>query len=187
MRKVILALLTMVLMACHGHKLLPEASDKPFIQILLVHADKDFDNWERQVIKDSAAQWENASHGRIQILIQFDTDFTSEDEVDRLDGNAVLMKGDSRMGMVRRIEEDRDGQLLGVTIPRGHGSIIVLISDRLQDPMDLMGVATHEFGHALGMPDLDGTGHVMSGHHAHGVHLVDGVDVDTCRKYSACP
>jgi hypothetical protein len=48
-------------------------------------------------------------------------------------------------------------------------------------------VATHELGHALGMPDLDSPGHVMSGHYTHGVHIVDGVDVATCKAYSACP
>lgn len=186
MRKIIV-LLAMMVMAISGCKGSRPAASKPDIQVLLIHADMDFEPWERSAIRESADQWEKASRGHIQFLIQFDTDFTNEGEIDRLDGSGVLVKGNSDMMIVRAIEAEGDGILLGVTMPRGHGSIVVLVADRLQDPMDMVGVATHELGHALGMPDLDSPGHVMSGHHSKSVHLLDDTDIATCRQYSACP
>lgn len=188
MRHIIIVLFAMLAMACSAHKGgAASASSKPDVQVLFVHADMDFEPWERAAIMESAGQWETASRGHIQLLIQFDTDFTNEEEIDRLDGSAVLVKGNSHMGLVRAVEQDMDGTLLGVTIPRGHASIVVLVADRLGDPLDFVGVATHELGHALGMPDLEEEGHVMSGYHQKGVCMVDAVDVATCRKYSACP
>lgn len=183
MRYIVL-LLAMLAMACSGCR---PAASKPDIQVMLIHADIDFEPWERSAIQEAAAQWEKASRGHIQLLVQFDTDYTSEEEVDRLDGGAVLLKGNSRMAAVRAIDEEGDGILLGLTLPRGHGSIVILVADRLSDTRDMVGVATHELGHALGMPDLDDPGHVMSGHHSRGVHLLDQTDIATCRQYSACP
>lgn len=149
------------------------ASNAPTIAF---HADTNFTAPERVCLAESAKQWHDQTSGLVDITYTYDYDGKSSKSVIDNQHNARLTRWNSDMFLVKETEaylehsrgaEPDSIQLLGqmrtedgIHNKYGQPLEVVLVMDRLQNPIDCKSIAIHEFGHALGL-EHDDSAHVI--------------------------
>ncbi len=159
---------------------------------LVIHADSDFNDLGRAVIKDAADKWRGASLGRIRIDIAFDLDLGSASGLQtHMAARHALMLGVlEESNIAQEIDAQHPSKHpLAATGSLGNGSrIVILIMDRIPSA-NFDEVVTHELGHVVGFPDLDALGAIMSGADVTGwpvPHNLTPADIELCRSFGYC-
>jgi hypothetical protein len=173
--KYLVALLTLTLVACHcGHTTKPRAvvtHDAPSV-VHAFHGDVEFTAIERAIIAKAVESLEYQTAGLYRPSVVYDLNYDDINSLMLLRDAALVVRMQSDYDVVRFIDEESGGEVLGMTLPHGMNGQgtnpqVYLVADRLEDPARLEHVAMHEFLHAAGLDDIGPPGSVMSGATCH--------------------
>jgi hypothetical protein len=168
--KYLLAILTLVLVACQACGARPDAGTKVVVThdqpkvALQFHADVEFTLAERAVIAQAVSDLEYQTAGLYRLGVTYDLDFQAG--VEKWESGPWLVRAESTYPWIQMVEWQR-GEILGLTMRddehHANPPRCYLVIDRLADPLRLRHVAMHELLHAAGLDDLGPSGSVMSG------------------------
>ncbi len=156
-----------------------------------------FNEQGRAIIEEAARRWSVLTHGRANLIVVFDLDFDSIENLKQHKANrdSIVLGIESGYPIADAIDQSlggRPGQVLAATVheeDENTGPVLVfLIVDRIAAD-HFLAVVTHEFGHVIGLPDLPTTGSIMSGVEVNGIAPPDAftpADVMLCRAAHLC-
>lgn len=155
------------------------AAEMPY-KLTVCHVGSEFDVHEKAHLRNAGSAWALFSEYHANISSPDDLDFNNNGKlapctVQKLPGNHRLVKA---------VDEQLSKGLFRVqafTI----GQRVYFIDGRYT-PEEFPWLAIHEYGHVLGLDDLDEMGHVMSRVASHGKWF-DDADTLECRRVRVCP
>jgi Matrixin len=168
----VVALLSVLLLACGLASREPAASPpaptshhrSPLPAAILVDADVAFVPAEREMILDAAARLYRQTNGNLIVAVRFGLDWRTDENVPR-PGESSLVRVSHDMPVVRDWESGHpaNGYLMGLTLPEGTNSTILLVADRIEsEGIRFGGVAPtfvstvmHELLHAFGLSHVN--------------------------------
>lgn len=209
MRKAITALLGALIVACSVQKHTAESPATSITSVDLprrfdvtsLHVTREFattmhaENWNdtgRKALTQASKRWWEATQGRVRIDVVFDLDFDSLSSLYELStaDKIIALKSDTDLAKHYDAILGQPGlTVLAVTQQKRTSEIdVYLMVERIADE-DFEAIATHEFGHVFGLPDLPNTGSVMSGAGTRGVARPKELtweDLALCRAERFC-
>jgi hypothetical protein len=160
----------------------------------VLHADTDASIDDRAHIAQAADVWRQISKGRANLIVVFDLDPTSLEnvrahfEADHSLVHAIREDSDTAKILDGMFESHNVRPLAATTNLNDGTSFVFFIRDRIDDKY-FYSVALHEFGHVLGFPDLASKGSIMSGVRSMlepPVEAPSPEDMVLCRKAKLC-
>lgn len=186
-----LGALLAVMTCCATNRVAPQiAAPAPKAIAMQVHVDVDMLQWQRECLSEAARNWREVSGGRIAISYSFDVDFMQPETLPHDGYVMVAITGD--MPKTAELEDKARvprGSLLGITFhPEGAPDVtlVLLVVDRLQNPLDLIGVAEHELWHAMGQEHYQYSNGVLSADHGSRVWSFTPQDRRACCEVGLC-
>jgi TusA-related sulfurtransferase len=169
-------LFPLILVACASHPAaqmpapnssckIPEVSTKKLaakmnVQITrTIHADNTFSPDEREAIIEAKEKWETASSGIAKLNIEFDYSFSEEDTIPT---KILLLRLTEKNGFTKKIDDLVEYEISAGTLKAQNSEIIFVVVDRIKNKEQLIRKLVREFGHGLGILDVDGLPAMMS-------------------------
>jgi hypothetical protein len=159
-----------------------------------LHGDTEFEQPQKEAMTHAAANIRRLTHDRARITVVFDVDFGSPINLREHARHAdnVVLGVHSWAPVVAALEKSSGSapdSLVAAMAPMNNGArFVFFILDRI--PGDrFLSVATHEFGHVIGLPDLPEMGSIMSGKAYRGTpDPPDWTpdDIALCRRFHFC-
>lgn len=157
---------------------------------ITLHVDTDFAPTGRVIIEKAADNIRRLTNGRAQISLAYDLDFQAVGNLEAHNAlhHSQVIAVNADFDIVRTIDAKTAGRgtTLAVTVPTKYGSTsVILILDRIAAERFEF-VVTHEFGHVIGLPDLEEDGAIMTGVQSNPPADWTFADVELCRKMRYC-
>lgn len=149
----------------------------------MLHADPNWSTPTRAILREAADKWTRVST-RHRMSVEFD--------MDPSDGNQRVLVTwvMAESSLVTALDSQfAPNTPLAANIRTGRGTtLVVFILDRIE-PSHFESLATHEFGHLLGLPDSPTEGAVMSGMETSGTPVprdLTPTDIVLCKAFGVC-
>jgi hypothetical protein len=174
----VVALLSVLLLACGLATREPAIKTQaptshvraPLPAAILIDADVTFTRSECALILEAAARLYRQTNCNLIVAVRFGLDWRTDENVPR-PGESSLVRVSHDMPVVRDWESEHpaNGYLMGLTLPEGTNSTILLVADRIESEGARFGgvnaafVSTtmHELLHAFGLSHVAGHDAVM--------------------------
>lgn len=147
--------------------------------LVVCHVGTEFSATEVEHIRNAGTAWTLVSEGRTRFHVTQDLDLERPDSL-----RGCLVMGVSKEASITKevIEAHGGANVIAFTI-EDH---VYMVMDKVS-PQDFVWVVIHEFGHVLGLSDLDTKGDIMSEVGPfRGVWFTEG-DKALCRDGGICP
>lgn len=156
---------------------IPNAIVNTDYRMLVCHVDPSFDEEQQTHIRNAATAI-NLLTDR-HVLISTPADLRFNDNATLSPCTITALTSEHRIvKAIQNRPEFWNVKVQGIT----SGQRIYIVTDRIQDGKDFHWIVVHEMGHALGMKDLPGTEHVMSGEGPFIGHWFDAADIAECQR-----
>jgi len=124
-----------------------------------IHADNTFTKEERENIITSKEKWEKASNGIAKLNIEFDYNFSEEDKIPV---KILLLRLTEKDGLTKKIDDLAEYKIPAGTLKAITSEVMFVVVDRIKNKEEFIRKLTREFGHDLGISDIDGVPSMMS-------------------------
>ena len=157
------------------------------------HAAQSFTSEQRKDILRAARFWEELTDHRVRLRVDFDVEDSDSFSVLRRElwREHLILRVDDRSVLSRSIDhlthpEGGTKLTLACTRVDHDGQTTVWFIDQRIERKHFFSIATHEFGHTIGLPDLEQPDSIMSGLHGNAVNWPSPLDRQLCKTARYC-